>query len=254
MKKQITALMKTLTATLMATFLISAQALAITPEGILSKADDNSIYQSIKYIGTMTINKGTRKKPRIKTFNAIARGNDKAYIEFTNPGDRGTKYLKLGDELWVKGAYAERADKISGHKLRESMMGSDYSYEDSMDNEKLIDKYNPALTGSENIGNKECYILELNAKVKKITYSRLIMWVDKEQFVPLKIQYFALSGMLLKEMVVQEVKTIKGKYFPVKVKMEDKQREGSYTLFEMESVVLDEPVNESVFSKKNLEK
>jgi len=226
---------------------------ALTPKEILDRVDKNMVYRTIKYVGIMTIKKG-RRKPRVKKFKAVAKGRDKAFIEFINPGDRGTKYLKLGDELWVKGAYAERADKISGHMLRESMMGSDFSYEDTMENEKLIDKYNVKLIGIEKINGKECYKLELVSKVKKISYPKRIVWVDRNNFVPLKEQFFALSGMLLKEMNILEIKKIGGRFVPVKIKMENKQRKNSYTILEMKKVVIDAPLSNSVFSKRNLER
>jgi outer membrane lipoprotein-sorting protein len=228
--------------------------MALTPKEILNKVDQNEVFKTIKYEGIMTIKKGSRRRPRVKTFTAIAKGDNKSYIEFTNPGDRGTKYLKLGDELWVKGTYAERPDKISGHKLRESMMGSDYSYEDSMENEKMIDQYNVKILKEEKYDGRDCYKLELIAKVKKITYAKQIMWVDKEKFVGLKIQYFALSGMLLKELTVQNVKKLKTRYYPVKIKMINKQQNNSYTLFELKSIELDIPVKDSLFSKRQLER
>ncbi len=233
--------------------LVPALLWAQSPEEILSRVDKNEVFKTIKYTGVMTIKKGSRR-PRVKSFKAMALGTDKAYIEFTNPGDRGTKYLKLGDELWVKGVYAERPDKISGHKLRESMMGSDYSYEDTMDNEKLIDRYKVKLMGEAEIGGRTCYRLELTAKVKKISYPRQILWVDKERFVAMKVQYFALSGMLLKELLVEKTQKIKDRFFSVKIKMINKQRKDSYTVFEMKTIALDEPISNSVFSKRQLEK
>jgi len=226
---------------------------ALTPMEILKKVDENKVFKTIQYTGTMKIKK-TRRKPRIKTFKVVAKGKDKAYIEFTNPGDRGTKYLKLGDELWVKGVYAERAEKISGNRLRDSMMGSDYSYEDIMDNEKLINKYKAKLLGTESIKERDCYKLELTAKVKKISYPKLIIWVDKERFITMKMQYFALSGVLLKELQIKKVEKINNRYFPVKIRMENKQRENSYTIFKMSSVVLDKPIGDSFFSKSRLER
>lgn len=244
-----------ITLAVISVFLFSTgEVFALTPEEILEQVDDNEVFKTIQYTGVITIKKGSRKKPRVKTFKAAALGKDKAYIEFTNPGDRGTKYLKLGDELWIKGAYAERPDKISGHKLRDSMMGSDYSYEDSMDNDKLVDKYNAKLLDNEKVGTRDCYKLELTAKVKKITYAKEMIWVDKERLVALKVQFFALSGMLLKEMTIQDVKKINERFFPIKVKMVNKQRSGSYTLFEMKSIILDEPLEESAFSKRQLER
>jgi len=234
---------------------ISKKLSALTPEEIIKKVDDNQVFKSIKYSGIMTIQKGNRRQPRVKEFKAVALGKNRAYIEFTNPGDRGTKYLKLGDELWIKGVYAEEPEKISGHLLRESMMGSDYSYEDTMDNESLLDQYDIKLLGQENLENNgECYKLELTAKVKKITYYRKIIWVDTKRFVAMKVQFFALSGKLLKEMNIIETRELSGRFFPVKVKMENKQRHNSYTIFEMKKLELDIPVDDSLFSKQQLEK
>lgn len=239
---------------LLISILLQCRLLAITGEQILKNVDNNEVFKTIKYTGVMTIVKGSRRDPKIKTFQAVAHGRNKAFIKFTNPGDRGTKYLKLGDELWVKGTYAERADKISGHLLRESMMGSDFSYEDAMENDKLVEQYDAKLLGEETVESRLCYKLELTAKVKKISYPRRMLWVDKERFITLKAQFFALSGMLLKEMVVLKVKKINNRYFPVKLKMINKQRGNSYTLFEMESIILDEPVSDSIFTKQQLER
>ncbi|MDD5065906.1 MAG: outer membrane lipoprotein-sorting protein [bacterium] len=243
---------------LSAVLLISActgPVLALTPEEILKKVDDNQVFQTIQYSGTMVIQKGNRRKPLEKTFFAAARGKDTFYMEFTNPGDRGTKYLKLNNELWIKGTYAERADKISGHTLRESMMGSDYSYEDAMENEKLTDQYDVILLGTEKWeGKRDCYKLELTAKVKEVSYYRQVIWVDQERFLGLKVQLFALSKKLLKEMTVLDIKEIKGRMFPVEIKMENKQHRNSYTLFRTKDVQLDEPLSDSFFSKQQLEK
>lgn len=228
---------------------------AITPEEIIKKVDQNEVFKSIKYTGVMTIKRGKRRKPFIKEFWAVAKGKEKAFLEFTNPADRGTKYLKLGDELWIKGVYSEEPEKISGHMLRESMMGSDYSYEDTMDNEGLLSKYNAKLLGKEAVPNMgECYKIELTAKVKKITYQKQIVWVDAKRFVAVKVQFFSISGELMKELTVSEIKETAGKFYPVKIRMENKVRVDYYTTFEMKELKLDVPVSESMFSMQQLEK
>jgi outer membrane lipoprotein-sorting protein len=78
--------------------------------------------------------------------------------------------------------------------------------------------------------------------------------VDKERFVTMRVQFFALSGMLLKEMNVLEVKRIKDRYFPVRIKMEDKQRRNSHTIFEMKNIEINVSIDKSVFSKRYLER
>jgi hypothetical protein len=225
----------------------------MTAEEIIAKMDQNEVWSSIRYTGVMTIQKGGRSA-RVKTFTAVSSGRDRAFIEFTNPGDRGTKYLKLDGDLWIKGAYAEEATKISGHLLRESMMGSDYSYEDTLDNEKIMDVYSAELTGEEEVSGVRCYRIELTAKTKQISYPKRTIWVDADRFIGRRVRYYALSGALLKELTVLEVRDIGGRPFPVKVRMEDKQRDNSWTVFEMRSVELDIPLDARIFSKQQLER
>ena len=235
-------------------FLVPALASALSPEEIIDRVDRNEVFSTIRYRGIMTIQKGEGRQPRVKEFKAAAKGRDRAFIEFTNTGDRGTKYLKLKDELWIKGAYAEEATRISGHLLRQNMMGSDYSYEDVVSNEKLLDLYSAKLAGIEELAGRECYRLELAAKAKQVAYARQTVWVDAQEFVARKVQYFALSGQLLKELTVLETRKIGDRFFPVSIRMENKRHQNTYTLFEMKSVELDAPVDDGVFSKRQLEK
>ena len=101
--------------------------------------DKNSVFEKMEYNGKMTIKK--KKKVRTKSMHIYAEGEEKSLIEFTNPEDDGTRYLRLTGELWMYFPDAEEIIKISGHMLRESMMGSDFSYEDMVDNEALLEKY-----------------------------------------------------------------------------------------------------------------
>jgi len=224
----------------------------LTGEEIMKFVDKNKFYEKIEYKGKMTIKK--RKKVRVKLMHIYAEGEKKALIEFTNPSDRGTKYLKLSGEMWIYFPDAEEIVKISGHMLRESMMGSDFSYEDALENEKLLEKYSVTVVGSETINERECYVLELNAIEKDVTYAKRKLWVDKEQFVILKTQLFALSGKLLKESVMEDVKKYGDRYFATKLTMTNKLIKDSSTMFEMEELNFDVEIPDGIFTKRSLER
>jgi len=132
-----------------------------TAAELLRRVDDNEIYSTIEYDGEMIIEHQNRRF--VKTFKGWARGNVDSFIDFTNPEDRGTKYLKTGGRLYVFSPDTERIMLISGHMLRESMMGSDMSYEDTLDNASLSSRYNPVLTGSDTLNGRPVWMLELNA-------------------------------------------------------------------------------------------
>ena len=235
-------------------FAVSIPAIPQTLNGdeIMERVDKNRIYERIEYSGKMTIKKG--KKVRTKLMHVYAEGEKNALIEFINPEDRGAKYLKLSDELWIYFPDAEEIIKISGHMLRESMMGSDFSYEDAMENERLRKQYSITVVGSETIDERYCYVLELNATEKKVTYAKRKLWVDKERFVVLKTQLFALSDKLLKEAVMENVEKYGDRYFATKMTMTNKLTRKSSTTFEMEEIDFDVDIPNNTFTKRSLER
>ena len=158
-----------------------------------------------------------------------------AWSTFTNPADWGTKYLKLGDELWMYFPDADDLVKISGHMLRQGFMGSDFSYEDAIDSRRLQDLYSFELIGVEPCADgTECYVIEATALPDvEVTYARRRMWIDAELFVVRQEELLAAGGRLLKVARVEEVQQIAGRNFPTRVTMEDVLRSGSSTTMEL---------------------
>jgi outer membrane lipoprotein-sorting protein len=189
---------------------------------------------------------------------AWARQNTDSFIEFTNPEDRGTRYLKKGGRLYVYSPDTEEVMLISGHMLRESMMGSDLSYEDTVENETLSARYDPAIAGSAswnfNGAGRDCWILDLTAKRRTESYPRQKLWFDKETGDCLHYELFALSGAKLKEYNLIRVETFGNRRFPVEIEIRDLLRKNSKTTMSMRNVVLDRPIADSVFSQRNLER
>jgi len=219
---------------------------------LLRRVDNNQIYSTIEYDGEMIIEHQNRRF--VKTFKAWARGSTDSFIEFTNPEDRGTKYLKTGGRLYVYSPDTEKVMLISGHMLKESMMGSDLSYEDTINNDSLASRYDPVLAGTETINGRTAWVLELSAKRRTESYPKRKLWIDTETEDLLRYELFALSGAKLKEYSLVRVETIAGRRFPVEGVMRDLLRRDSKTTFIMKNVILDKPIANSVFSQRNLER
>jgi len=219
---------------------------------LLQRVDNNEIYSTIEYEGEIIIEYQSRRY--VKTMKAKARGNTDSFIEFTNPEDRGTKYLKKDGRLFVYSPDTEGVVLISGHMLKESMMGSDMSYEDTLNNETLASRYDPVITGSEIVNGQDSWVLELKAKKKTESYPSRRLWIDKENGDLLHYELYALSGVKLKEYTLLKVEVIGGRRFPVEGEMRDLMRKNSKTTFVMRNVTLDKPIADSVFSQRNLER
>jgi len=244
---------------LVAMMLIAAGAVfSQTPTAmeLLRRVDNNVFYFTIEYDGDLIIEYQGRRY--VKTMRAWGKSDTLSFIEFINPEDRGTKYLRRDGRLYVYSPDNEGVMLISGHMLKESMMGSDMSYEDTINNEPLGNRYDPTLAGSEILfsddGGHHAWVLELKARKRTESYPRRKLWIDKETGDLLHYELYALSGAKLKEYTLLKVEIIGGRRFPVQGEMRDLLRRNSKTTFVMRNVILDEPIADSVFSQRNLER
>ncbi len=224
----------------------------IDPFDILSKIDSNMTFESAYAEMKMII---TIKKRKItKKFKSYSVGNTKSFIEFLSPvRDRGTKMLKKGKIIKIYYPSAERILRLSGHMLRQSMMGSDMSYEDMTERSKeLREEYSGEMFQNEVLDENECYVLMLTSKIKKQTYFKRKIWVDIKRFVGVKEELYSKSGKLVKVSKVIEIKLFKNRYYPVEMIMEDKLRKNSSTRIIVEKIEFNIAIPEDMFSERAL--
>jgi len=198
----------------------------------------------------MIIVSGSRKI--IKTMDILA-DKKNSLVEFTNSQDRGTKFLKRENDLWMFFPDAEEIIKISGHMLNQGMMGSDFSYQDIMESDKLTDLYDFEIIKEEEFKGRPCYVLEGIAREGiKVSYYRRVSWVDKERFIGLKEELYTQSGRLLKETKVNVIEEIEGRWVPTNSVMENKLRKNTYTEFTITQIKFNLEIPEETFSLQNL--
>lgn len=223
---------------------------ALSAEEIMRRVDENNTIGSLAYVGVMEIDLG--KRVLTKEFRAVAQGETRSFIEFTNPEDRGVRYLKVDKDLWMYFPAEQETIKISGHLLKEGMMGSDVSYEDALESGAVAERYEITLAGQETVDGRLCYVLELNAKVKAVSYERQKLWIDGERFVTLRGQMYAKSGRLLKESQATAVQRFGERWFVTSLRMEDKLKRGGGTTFTMRELQFDVALPADMFSLQRL--
>ena len=242
---------KLITAFFLLVFSLSAFAESV--DSIIKKIDYNQSPDSVVYNAKMVITKNGKNTE--KTMKIYGKGKNSTFVEFLTPvRDKGTKYLRLKDNLWMYLADAEKTMKIAGHMLRQGMMGSDFSYEDQTERSKLFEDYTASIIGEEKLNGRDMWVMLLESKPGiEVTYVKRKIWVDKEQYVIYFSQLFAKSGKLLKELSVDEVKKIDDRFYPVSQKMTDKIKGNSYTTIVFTDITLDKSVSDSLFTLQNLE-
>jgi outer membrane lipoprotein-sorting protein len=220
---------------------------------VLERVDEN-IGSDNKISTSEMLIHGRRGSRSIKSKSWL-QGMDKSFTEYLAPArEKGTKMLKLEDQLWIYMPSTDRTIKISGHMLRQSVMGSDLSYEDFMEDPKLTNLYEAKVVGEEIFNERPCWVLELTSRGGDIAYHSRKIWVDKERFVSLKEERFAKSGKLLKTFTVMEVNRTQNRWIPTHVIFKDELKSGKGTEFFLESIELNADIPEHVFTKASLRK
>ncbi len=220
---------------------------------IIKKVDENMSSDSRVTESQMIIH--GRRKSRTVSSTGYSEGYEKSFTEYLSPArEKGTKMLKLDDRLWIYSPATDRVIQLSGHMLRQSVMGSDLSYEDMMENRKLTEMYHVKIAGEETINGRLTWILELDAKVADVPYVKRKMWIDQERFVPLKEDLFAKSGQLLKRVTMEDIAQIGGRWYPRKMNYKDMLKDGKGTDFIVSKIEFNAPISEHLFSKAVLKK
>ncbi len=228
---------------------------AQTPSGdeILKRVDRNMFSETRVLTARMVIH--GRRESRTVESKSYQRHTDEAFTEYLAPArDEGTKMLKLHDNLWTYSPSTDRIIMISGHMLRQAVMGSDLSYEDMMEDPHLPNLYSAKVTGEDTCRGRRCWVLELAAKKEDIAYNSRKIWVDEERYVIAREDLYAKSGMLLKTLDIREVMEVQRHWIARSVLYKDVLKEGEGTEFFIDSIAIDVSIPEYLFSKAALKK
>ena len=225
------------------------------PDGreLLQKIDGNMSSENRIFTSSMIIyGRRSTHTVKMKTWTA---GEKKSFTEYLFPArEQGTKMLKLEEQLWIYSPSTDRIIQIAGHMLRQSVMGSDLSYEDLMEDNSLVRQYNANVTGTEEVDGRQCWVVDLKAVVPDIAYQGMKLWVDRERNIPLREEMYAKSGTLLKRTELSNVQKIGNRWYPRKILFRDMLRDGKGTEFIIEEIEFNVPIPEHIFSKASLKK
>ena len=113
------------------------------------------------------------------------------------PRNEGEKMLQAGRKnFWLFLPNINKSLKISESN---SLSNSDFSNTDLL-SPRLSGEYTPSIAGIEKLRDEETYKLELQAKDESTPYAKIIYWVRKSDYAPLRRDYYTFSQQLLKRL------------------------------------------------------
>ena len=150
------------------TVLLTAQNLSVS--SILEKYESNMKHTTsiIKAQISTTDSFGTTKQ----TLEIYSRENGDTLIVIADGPDKGQKILRLENSLFLFYPSAEEVIRLTGSALKDSIAGTDFSYEDLSGDNSIAHNYTTVLQGTEIVQERECYVIELTAKKKTLAYQK----------------------------------------------------------------------------------
>ncbi|MFT6897255.1 MAG: outer membrane lipoprotein-sorting protein [Paraglaciecola sp.] len=151
---------------------------------------------------------GTSSERLLKIKILEVQGNetgDKSLVQFETPANlKGTVLLThahaiKSDNQWQFFPSLKRVKRISSANKSGPFMGSQFAYEDMSG--WLLDKYSYALLGEEELQGIASYQLQMEPKYAQSGYTRLVTWLSKEHFYPMKTEFYDRKGALLKTLI-----------------------------------------------------
>lgn len=136
--------------------------------------------------------------------NLENKSGDFSLVIFEKPADvQGTSllthaHLDRPNDQWLYLPEMRRTKRISSDSRNSSFMGSEFTYDDMTFND--LNKYNYKYVKEEKCALGTCFVVEQTPKDKDSTYSKLIVWYDKETYRISKTDYYDVKNELLKQM------------------------------------------------------
>ena len=176
----------------------------------------------------------SKREIRSRALEVKADG-DKSMIIFDRPRDvAGTALLTFthktdDDDRWLYLPAVKRVKRIASSNKSGPFMGSEFAYEDLGSQEP--EKYTYKWLRDESYGGKDCFVSERYPVDKDSGYTGQVVWMDKAEYRPLKIEFYDRKQSLLKTLTLTDHQQYLDKYWrPLKLDMVNHQTGKSTTL------------------------
>ncbi len=181
-------------------------------------------------------------------------GDDYALVFVTAPSrDEGTATLKRDNDMWSYNPNVDRTIRMPPSMMSQSWMGSDFSNDDLVSGTSTVDDYEHTLLGEETINGHDCYKIELIPHPETpVVYDKVIYWVSKEYYLPVKVENFDDFGELASTMNFRDFKTMGGRTIPAVMEMIPEDKPGNKTIITQHKVDFDIDISQDFFSVENL--
>ena len=162
--------------------------------------------------------------------------------------EKGIVFLKRENEVWNYIPSIERTIKIPPSMMMQNWMGTDFTNDDLVQRSSITDDYTNIIIGNEIIDGLDCWIIELIPNEDAaVVWGKLVMWIDKKDYMQLKTQFFDEYDEMVSIMTGKAIKNFDGKKLPAIIEFVPLDKEGNKTIVERIVWKFDIDINERFF-------
>ena len=222
------------------------------PTEIVRKANELMTGRSSESVATMTIARPSwTRNVSMKTWSL---GNDYYMILITAPAqDKGQVFLKRHNEMWNWMPSISRIIRIPPSMMGQNWMGSDFTNNDLVKANSIVDDYTHTLLGSETVSGYDCYKIQLKPKPDAaVVWDKIIAWIAKDKYFMLKAEYYNEDGELVNREVQSDIRHFDDRDLPSKLVMTPVKEKGKQTIFQFQKIAFNVSLKEDFFSQQNM--
>ena len=227
-------------------------AIAQNPREILRRAEDN-MRGNASYT-EMTMQTVRPRFTREVSMRAWSLGDDYSLILITAPArDKGSAFLKRGREIWNFVPSIDRTVKMPPSMMSQSWMGSDFSNDDLVRGTSTVDDFTHKMLRTETTNGIECFVIELIPKPEApIVYSKVIYWVSKDLFLPVRVENYDEFGEIANTINFKDFRRMGGRTLPAVMEVIPGDRPGHKTILTTHSADFGIRLSPEFFTLRNL--
>ena len=139
--------------------------------------------------------------------------------------------------------------------MLQSWNGSDFTNDDLVKMNSMVDDYEHQITGSEVVDGYDCYIIEFIPKPEAaVVWGKILVWISTKEYYELRSEYFDEDNVLTSSMTASDIKQMGDRRLPSKMVMvpRDTEKEGYETRLDMIETQFNIKIEEDFFSQQNM--
>lgn len=233
----------------------SARAAEAPPDAaeIVQRVD--RLYRSETSRGKLEMSVVTENWERTLRMDFSSEGLEKTFIRITYPKkEEGIATLRIGNEMWNFFPKIDRVMKVPPSMMMASWMGSDFTNDDLVKESSMLRDYTYRLL--EPVGADDgLYRVELLPREDlPIVWGKIVLSVRREDFIPVREEYYDEKGTLMRVMEFRDVRSFGGREIPAVIELTPLSVEGRKTVIRYLDIAFDVGLPGDTFTLRNLQR